>query len=165
MRSRADGGRSTVNGGAGCCSHGRGALQARHLQGVVGRRRRPGAQHPNTRSSSTSTPDDADIRYWIQACPLTPAAYKAKVKAGRYTPRRHREAFPSWMLDDVQKTSMTSFGTTNKRVLVYEFYDLKATVIHYHMATILFKGTLDFVPFCIFSLNHSGVDCRLVRGS
>ncbi len=108
--------------------------------------------------------DNADIRYWIQACPLTPAAYKAKVKAGRYEHHDdiEPEAYPTWMLDDVQKTSMTKFSTTNKRVLVYEFYDLESNqVIHYHMGAdhILFKGTLDFVPFSMFSLNHSGVDC------
>jgi hypothetical protein len=46
--------------------------------------------------------------------------------------------------------------------MVYEFYDLESnTVVHYHKGTdhVLFKGQLDFVPFSMFSLNHSGVDC------
>lgn len=108
--------------------------------------------------------DIADVTYWIHACMLTQAQYKAKVKSGRYEGHAdiEPEARPTWMMDDVQKTSLTKFASLSKRVLVYEFYDLSSnTVVHYHKGTnhVLFKGKLDFVPFEMFSLNHSGVDC------
>ena len=120
--------------------------------------------NPATVFFDLSARDNDDIRYWIQACPLTPAAFKAKVKSGRYAPNSEiqPEAMPTWMLDDVQKTSITTFSSTDKRIMVYEFYDLESnTVVHYHKGTdhVLFKGQLDFVPFSMFSLNHSGVDC------
>ena len=120
--------------------------------------------NPATVFFDLSARDNDDIRYWIQACPLTPAAYKAKVKSGRYEHHDdiEPEALPTWMLDDVQKTSMTTFSSTDKRIMIYEFYDLESnTVVHYHKGSdhVLFKGQLDFVPFSMFSLNHSGIDC------
>lgn len=108
-----------------------------------------------------------DIRYWLQACPLTPQAFARKVKSGRYKLKEggdeiKAEAAPDWMLDDVQKNSLQNFSSIDQRVMVYEFYDCASgTVVHYHKDTdtVLFKGTLEYVPFDLFSLNHSGVDC------
>ena len=127
---------------------------------------RPVVSNPNPASIffDLSARDNDDIRYWIQACPLTPAAYKAKVKSGRYTHHDdiEPEAYPSWLMDDSKKSSMSPFDSLDKRVLVYEFYDRESdTVVHYHKGTdqVLFKGKLDYLPFSMFSLNHSGVDC------
>jgi hypothetical protein len=111
-----------------------------------------------------SARDPDDIRYWIQACPLTPAAYRKKVESKRYVPHPDikAEAFPTWLRDDVQRTAMSKFSGSDKRILVYEYYNREdGTVIHYHKDTkhVLFRGTLDFIPFGMFSLNHSGVDC------
>lgn len=126
----------------------------------------PAVSNPNpaTVFFDLNARDIGDITYWIHACMLTPAAYKAKVKSGRYEHHKdiEPEAQPTWMLDDVQKTSLTKFSSLNKRIVVYEFYDLTTNqVIHFHKGTnhVLFKGTLDYCPFSMYSLNHSGVDC------
>jgi len=111
--------------------------------------------------------DPDDIRYWAQACPLTPSVFAQKVKSGRYKLGEGKdeikpETSPDWMLDNVQKQSLKQFSSIDKRVMVYEYYDCESgTVIHYHKDTdtVLFKGTLDYIPFSMFSLNHSGVDC------
>lgn len=126
----------------------------------------PVVSNPNTSSVffDLSVRDNDDIRYWIQACPLTPAAYRKKIKEGRY--KHHAditaEAFPTWLRDDVQRTAMNKFTGVDKRILIYEYYDRETgDVVHYHKDTnhVLFRGSLDYIPYSMFSLNHSGVDC------
>ena len=128
---------------------------------------RPVVGNPNPASVffDLSARDPDDIRYWLEATPLTAAQYAGRVKSGRY---KHHEdikptQFPDWMLDDGQKATVGQFGIHDKRITVWEFYDLESnTVIHYHKETghTLFKGKIDYIPYCMYSLNHSGVDCR-----
>jgi len=121
---------------------------------------------PATVFFDLSARDPADIRYWLQACPLTPTAFANKVKAGKYTLTKKDDikpvAMPAWMMDDSQKTAMTPFSAIDHRIIVYEFYDCESNqVIHYHKDSdqVLFKGVMDYQPFSMFSLSHSGIDC------
>lgn len=111
-----------------------------------------------------------DIRYWIHACMVTPTAFKRLVESGRYQIREENgeaiaikpEATPSWMRDPVKKADLQRFDAIDKRFLVYEFYDCEQRrVYHYHYGTktVLFSGTYDYLPFSMYSLSHSGVDC------
>lgn len=126
-----------------------------------------GNPNPATVFFDLTARDPDDIRYWIQACPLTPTAFARKVKSGRYTLSKggdeiKPETTPAWMLDNIQKNSLKRFSELDRRVMVYEFYDCESgTVVHFHKETntILFKGKLDYVPFSMYSLNHSGIDC------
>ncbi|MDF1699556.1 MAG: hypothetical protein P1V36_00150 [Planctomycetota bacterium] len=120
--------------------------------------------NPATVFFDLSVRDNDDISYWIQACPLRPSVYHARVKAGRY---KHNDdikpdKYPSWMRDEQTSDDSERLGEVDKRILVYEYYDCESgRVIHYHLETnhVLFEGKIDYIPFCMFSLNHSGVDC------
>ena len=98
--------------------------------------------------------------------------YNRRVKTGYYEPAEDTghtddikpEAFPGWIDDEVQKGTLKGYRQQVKKVLVWEFYDLVSNeIIHYHRKSkrILMRSKgIDYVPYSMFFLNHSGVDCQ-----
>ena len=116
--------------------------------------------------------DIDDITYWLECTPISVSEYNRRVKTGYYEPTEDTghtddikpEAFPGWIDDEVQKGTLKGYRQQVKKVLVWEFYDLVSNeIIHYHRKSkrILMRSKgIDYVPYSMFFLNHSGVDCQ-----
>ena len=110
--------------------------------------------------------DPDDIRYWLEATVLPWSEYQARVKQGRYkgdgaklvTPDR----YPKWVASGLRDGESNTVRDAFEWVTIWEYYDReKGIVQHFNMQsdTVLFEDKIDYIPYSMFSLNHSGVDC------
>ena len=108
--------------------------------------------------------DPDDIRYWLEATVVPWSTYKERVEKGKYVahPDVTPDRYPRWLLDATQHGDMPSTRDSFKYVTVWEFYDReKETVMHYveQADAAVFEDRIDYIPYSMYSLNHSGVDC------
>ena len=109
--------------------------------------------------------DPDDIRYWLEATVLPWTEFQARIKQGRYkgdnikmiTPDR----YPKWVAGGMRGDA-NAVRDAFQWVTIWEYYDReKGTVQHYNLQsdTVLFEDKIDYIPYSMFSLNHSGIDC------
>ena len=110
--------------------------------------------------------DVEDIRYWLEATILPWSEFKARVKQGRYkgpgveqvTPDR----YPKWLASGMRQDQGSGVKDAFQWVTIWEYYDRDRGIVqHYNQQSdeVLFEDKIDYIPYSMFSLNHSGIDC------
>jgi len=110
--------------------------------------------------------DVDDIRYWLEATVLPFSEFKNRVETGRYSGAKIKDIrpdrYPKWMLGDRQKSSTDSVRDSFEWITVWEHYDRITNKVQHYVQqsdTVVFEDAIDYVPYSMFSLNHSGIDC------
>ena len=110
--------------------------------------------------------DSDDIRYWIEATVISYDEFKARVKSGQYKADLVKEVtpdrYPKWLLDENQKASTDSVRDAFQWVTVYEYYDRERGIMQHYIKqadAVVFEDKIDYIPYSMFSLNQSGIDC------
>ena len=120
---------------------------------------------PSTVFFDLTVRDVDDIKYWLEATVLPFAEFKARVESGRYKASLadiQPDRFPSWMLGDDQKGMTDSVRDAFEWITVWEYYDRETNKVkHYIRQTdqVVFEDDIEYIPYSMFSLNQSGVDC------
>ena len=110
--------------------------------------------------------DPDDIRYWLEATVMPWSEFKARVDSGRYKSDKigdvRPDRFPKWMLDKSQTTDPSTVRDAFKWVTVWEYYDREKNKVQHYVKqadAVVFEDEIDYLPYSMFSLNQSGVDC------
>ena len=110
--------------------------------------------------------DVDDIRYWIEATVMPYSEFKARVKSGRYSGEKIDEVqpnrYPKWMLDKQNRADASSVRDAFQWVTVWEYYDRERNIVQHYVKeadAVVFEDSIDYIPYSMFSLNQSGVDC------
>jgi len=110
--------------------------------------------------------DTDDIRYWIEATVISFDEFKQRVKSGQYkadlvkdvTPDR----YPKWLLDPNQQGATDTVRDAFQWVTIYEYYDRERGIMQHYIKqadAVVFEDKIDYIPYSMFSLNQSGIDC------
>ena len=110
--------------------------------------------------------DVDDIRYWLEAAVIPWTEFQRRVKTGAYkspkiadvTPDR----YPKWITDSYKNSDVSQLRDAFEWVTVWEYYDRETNkVIHYvrQADAVVFEQELDYIPYSMFTLNQSAVDC------
>jgi hypothetical protein len=110
--------------------------------------------------------DVDDISYWIEVTVISYEEFKSRVASGVYQipsgVNIEPDRYPSWLVTDAQKGDVQTVRDAFQWVTVYEYYNVEAgTVQHYvkQADAVIFEDKIDYVPYSMFSLNQSGIDC------
>ena len=110
--------------------------------------------------------DSDDIRYWIEATVISYDEFKARVKSGKYKADLVKEVtpdrYPKWLLDENQKSSTDTVRDAFQWVTIYEYYDRERGIMQHYIKqadAVVFEDKIDYIPYSMFSLNQSGIDC------
>ena len=110
--------------------------------------------------------DVDDIRYWLEATVMPWSEFKSRVQSGRYRSDKlgdiRPDRYPSWMLDRSQKNQKHTVRDSFQWVTVWEYYDRQRNIVQHYIKqadAVVFEDKIDYIPYSMFSLNHSGVDC------
>ena len=110
--------------------------------------------------------DVDDIRYWLEATVLPYAEFKRRVDQGIYKVRDMSQVqpdrYPSWMLGGHNQKNASSVRDFFQWVTVWEYYDREANKVSHYIRgddQVVFESEIDYIPYSMFSLNQSGVDC------
>lgn len=124
------------------------------------------AVNPSSVFFDLTVRDADDIRYWIEATVISFDEFKRRVKSGLYKAELTKEVtpdrYPKWLLDPNQQGSTDSVRDTFKWVTVYEYYDRERGITQHYIKqadAVVFEDKIDYIPYSMFSLNQSGVDC------
>jgi hypothetical protein len=110
--------------------------------------------------------DPDDIRYWLEAAVIPWTEFQRRVKSGAYrsdklsdvTPDR----YPKWISDTYKTNDVGPLRDAFEWVTVWEYYDRESNkVTHYirQADAVVFEADIDYIPYSMFSLNQSAVDC------
>tara|TARA_R110000824_G_scaffold39711_8_gene119801 strand:+ start:529 stop:2247 length:1719 start_codon:yes stop_codon:yes gene_type:complete len=120
---------------------------------------------PSTVFFDLTVRDPDDIKYWLEATVVPFNEFKRRVDAGIYSVNVkdvNPDRYPKWLLGDKQGTEANSVRDAFKWVTVYEYYDRETNQVKHYLEQgdqVIFEDTIDYVPYSMFSLNQSGVDC------
>lgn len=110
--------------------------------------------------------DPADIRYWIEVTPLSKADMERRVEMGLYPgealEKLRADRYPRWLVEHGRRQSADTVKNLDSWYTVYEYYDREEGVVRHYSVdgdVVLLEDGLDYVPYTLFFLNHSGVDC------
>lgn len=110
--------------------------------------------------------DPDDIRYWIEATVISFDEFKSRVKSGQYKSELAKEVkpdrYPKWLLDENQRDKTNHVRDAFRWVTVYEYYDRERGLTQHYIKqadAIVFEDKIDYVPYSMFTLNQSGIDC------
>ena len=110
--------------------------------------------------------DVDDIRYWLEAAVIPWTEFQRRVRDGFYkspkisdvTPDR----YPKWITDSYKNSDVSQLRDAFEWVTVWEYYDRETNkVVHYvrQADAVVFEQELDYIPYSMFTLNQSAVDC------
>lgn len=110
--------------------------------------------------------DPDDIRYWLEAAVIPWTEFQRRVKAGLYRSSKITDVtpdrYPKWISDTYKSNDASSLRDAFEWVTVWEYYDRETNkVIHYirQADAVVFEQELEYIPYSMFSLNQSAVDC------
>ena len=110
--------------------------------------------------------DVDDIRYWLEATVLPWSEFEKRVESGMYKIDRmgdiQPDRYPSWMLGGSNQKNANSVRDAFQWVTVWEYYDREHNIVQHYVQqadTIVLEDEIDYIPYSMFSLNQSGVDC------
>jgi hypothetical protein len=110
--------------------------------------------------------DVDDIRYWIEATVVPYTVFKERVASGRYKSDKiddvRPDRYPSWILGAAKKSETDMVRDAFEWVTIYEYYDRDKGIVQHYIKqadTVIFEEKIDYIPYSMFSLNQSGVDC------
>lgn len=72
------------------------------------------------------------------------------------------DRFPKWLMDKNQQSDTQQVRDAFKWVTIYEYYDRERGIIQHYVKqadAIVFEDKIDYIPYSMFSLNQSGIDC------
>jgi len=111
--------------------------------------------------------DVDDIRYWLEADVIPWSTFKARVDSGRYKGKKIKDVrpdrYPKWLLDKSTNNDLSSVRDSFRWVTVWQYHDRERNIVqHYNKQAdvVLFEDSIDYIPYSMYSLNQSGVDCR-----
>jgi len=120
---------------------------------------------PSTVFFDLTVRDVADIRYWLEATVVPIKEFKRRVESGRYDISMddvNPDRYPSWMTSSAQKNANDSIRDAFKWVTVWEYYNRETDKVQHYIEgsnKVIFEDDIDYIPYSMFSLNQSGVDC------
>jgi|TARA_R110002020_G_scaffold4088_6_gene17998 hypothetical protein len=124
------------------------------------------AVNPSSLFFDLTVRDPDDIRYWIEATVISYAEFKSRVKSGQYKAELVKEVtpdrYPKWLLDENVKSSTDQVRDAFQWVTVYEYYDRERGIMQHYIKqadAVVFEDKIDYIPYSMFSLNQSGIDC------
>ena len=124
------------------------------------------AVNPSSIFFDLTVRDVDDIRYWIEATVISFDEFRARVKSGQYKAELVKEVtpdrYPKWLLDENQKASTDTVRDAFQWVTVYEYYDRERGIMQHYIKqadAVVFEDKIDYIPYSMFSLNQSGIDC------
>ena len=124
------------------------------------------AVNPSTLFFDLTARDPDDIRYWIEATVISFEEFKNRVRSGLYKADLvadvEPDRFPKWLMDRNQQSDTQQVRDAFKWVTIYEYYDRERGVIQHYVKqadAVVFEDKIDYIPYSMFSLNQSGVDC------
>ena len=110
--------------------------------------------------------DPDDIRYWIEATVISFEEFKDRVRSGLYKAELVQDVepdrFPKWLMDKNQQSDTQQVRDAFQWVTIYEYYDRERGLIQHYVKqadAIVFEDKIDYIPYSMFSLNQSGIDC------
>ena len=110
--------------------------------------------------------DVDDIRYWLEATVVPYSEFRKRVESGQYSAPNINEVqpdrYPRWMLGGRSRSDADSIRDAFQWVTVYEYYNREANKVQHYVRsidTVVFEEELEYIPYSMFSLNQSGVDC------
>lgn len=110
--------------------------------------------------------DPEDCRYFIEATPLTRAEVEARITQGLYPPdalsRLKADRYPKWLVDQGGRRSADNVKNLDSWYTIHEYYDREKGIVQHYSADedeVLLEDRIGYVPYTLWSLNHSGVDC------
>ena len=110
--------------------------------------------------------DVDDIRYWLEAAVIPWTEFQRRVQTGAYKSPKIADVmpdrYPKWITDSYKNSDVAQLRDAFEWVTVWEYYDRETNkVIHYvrQADAVVFEQELDYIPYSMFTLNQSAVDC------
>jgi len=110
--------------------------------------------------------DTDDIRYWLEATVISYAEFEQRVESGKYAKVSLEDVrpdrYPKWLLDPTQQASTNSLRDAFDWITIWEYYDREKGIMQHYVKqadTVVFEEKIDYIPYSMFTLNNSGVDC------
>jgi hypothetical protein len=124
------------------------------------------AVNPSTLFFDLTARDADDIRYWIEATVISFEEFKDRVRSGLYKAELVKDVspdrYPKWLMDRNQQSDTQQVRDAFQWVTIYEYYDRERGIIQHYVKqadAVVFEDKIDYIPYSMFSLNQSGVDC------
>lgn len=120
---------------------------------------------PTTLYFDLTVRDPDDISYWIEATVIPWSRFSDMRKKGKFGTKADEvkpDRYPKWLLNAREPSKQQAVIDTHRYVLIYEYYDVeRGRVIHWtpQADVTLFEDTISYMPYSMYSLNHSGTDC------
>jgi hypothetical protein len=120
---------------------------------------------PSTVFFDLTVRDPDDIRYWLEATVVPFHEFKRRVNSGLYNVKMSEvtpDRYPKWLLGDKQGREANSVRDAFEWVTIYEYYDRETNQVKHYLEQgeqVVFEDEIDYIPYSMFSLNQSGVDC------
>ena len=110
--------------------------------------------------------DTDDIRYWLEATVISFEEFKRRMESGQYDKSKLRDVnpdrYPKWLLDPNQQSSTNSLRDAFEWITIWEYYDREQGIMQHYVKqadAVVFEQKIDYIPYSMFTLNQSGVDC------
>ena len=124
------------------------------------------AVNPSSVFFDLTVRDQDDIRYWIEATVISFDEFKNRVRAGLYKAELvtdvQPDRYPKWLQDQNQSSDTQQLRDAFKWVTIYEYYDRERGIVQHYVKqadAVVFEDKIDYIPYSMFSLNQSGIDC------
>jgi hypothetical protein len=124
------------------------------------------AVNPSSLFFDLTARDPDDIRYWIEATVISFEEFKDRVRSGLYKADLVQDVepdrYPKWLMDKNQQSDTQQVRDAFKWVTIYEYYDRETGKIQHYVKqadAVVFEDKIDYIPYSMFSLNQSGIDC------
>ena len=124
------------------------------------------AVNPSTVFFDLTARDPDDIRYWIEATVISFEEFKDRVRSGLYKAELVEDVepdrYPKWLMDRNQQSNTQQVRDAFQWVTIYEYYDRERGMIQSFVKqanAVVFEDKIDYIPYSMFSLNQSGIDC------
>jgi len=124
------------------------------------------AVNPSSIFFDLTARDPDDIRYWIEATVISFEEFKDRVRSGLYKADLVQDVepdrYPKWLMDKNQQSDTQQVRDAFQWVTIYEYYDRETGLIQHYVKqadAVVFEDKIDYIPYSMFSLNQSGIDC------
>jgi hypothetical protein len=121
---------------------------------------------PSTLFFDLTVRDVDDIRYWLEATVLPFSEFKKRVESGYYSgpglDQVQPDRYPKWMLGARAAANYDRVRDAFQWITVWEYYDRENNIVQHYIQQadqVVFEQEIDYIPYSMFSLNQSGIDC------
>ena len=121
---------------------------------------------PTTLFFDLTVRDPDDISYWLEATVIPWKRFVDLRDRGVYSSDKigdvKPDRYPRWLLDSNWTQQQTGVLDAQRYVVIWEYYDVeRGRAVHYaeRNDVTLFEDSISYMPYSMYSLNPSGVDC------